>query len=93
MGCKVAKILKGESDCYISLSGETAPKDWDIAAPAAVLKAAGGMFTYANTKELTYHTKGWNKFGCLIASHGKNHEMLCKIIKNQLSIIDPNFLV
>ena len=28
VGCKVASILRGESDVYISLSGKTSPKDW-----------------------------------------------------------------
>ncbi|MGA0338788.1 MAG: 3'(2'),5'-bisphosphate nucleotidase CysQ, partial [Vulcanococcus sp.] len=40
VGGKVATILRGETDVYISLSGKSAPKDWDMAAPEAVLKAA-----------------------------------------------------
>ena len=45
VGCKVASILRGESDVYISLSGKTSPKDWDIAAPHALIEAAGGAFS------------------------------------------------
>ena len=37
VGCKIATILRGETDFYISLSGKTAPKDWDMAAPEALL--------------------------------------------------------
>ena len=33
VGGKVATILRGETDLYISLSGKSAPKDWDMAAP------------------------------------------------------------
>ena len=93
VGCKVSKILKGEADIYISLAGKTAPKDWDMAAPEAVLKAAGGSFTHANLKPLKYNSGDLNQWGCLIASHGKNHDLVCKIIEEKLSLIDPSFLV
>ncbi len=93
VGCKVAKILKGEADFYVSLSGSTAPKDWDMAAPEAVLNAAGGSFTHANMKRLSYNTGDLHQWGCLIASHGKDHENLCKHIENELSVIDPTFPV
>jgi 3'(2'), 5'-bisphosphate nucleotidase len=56
VGCKVATILRGETDLYISLSGRSAPKDWDMAAPEAVLLAAGGRFTHADLGDLTYNT-------------------------------------
>ncbi|WP_413315685.1 MULTISPECIES: 3'(2'),5'-bisphosphate nucleotidase CysQ family protein [Prochlorococcus] len=93
VGCKVAKILKGEADFYISLSAKTAPKDWDMAAPEAVLKAAGGSFTHANNKPLKYNTGEINQWGCLIASHGRNHDLLCSVIQNELLSIDPSFSV
>ncbi len=93
VGCKISKILKGEADFYVSISGETAPKDWDMAAPEAVLKAAGGKFTHANMKELTYKNGDLNQWGCLIASHGKNHDLICKIIEERLSFIDPSFVI
>lgn len=32
VGGKVAAILRGETDLYVSLSGRSAPKDWDMAA-------------------------------------------------------------
>ena len=39
IGCKIASIVRGESDLYICLSlpGKSSPKDWDFAAPAAIL--------------------------------------------------------
>ena len=47
IGCKIASILRGDSDIYIclSLTGENSPKDWDFAAPEAILKTAGGAIT------------------------------------------------
>ncbi len=93
VGCKVAEILRGEADFYISLSGKTAPKDWDIAAPEVILKAAGGSFTDINHQDLCYNTGDLSKWGCLVASHGKNHDLLCELIKNELLDIDPYFIV
>ena len=54
IGCKIASILRGECDIYISLSlpGKSSPKDWDFAAPEAILKAAGGAITNLNNEEL-----------------------------------------
>ncbi len=93
VGCKVSKILKGEVDFYVSLSGKTAPKDWDMAAPEAVLTSAGGRFSHANMKELIYKTGDFNQWGCLVASHGKSHDLICKMLEEQLSLIDPSFVV
>ena len=44
IGCKIASIIRGDSDIYICLSlpGKSSPKDWDFAAPEAIFKAAGG---------------------------------------------------
>ena len=74
IGCKIASILRGESDIYICLSvpGESSPKDWDFAAPAAVLKAAGGAITNLNNQELTYGNSNYAQEGIIIASNNKN---------------------
>ena len=47
IGCKIASIIRGESDIYISLttSNKSSPKDWDFAAPEIILKTAGGAIT------------------------------------------------
>ena len=93
VGCKVATILRGETDLYISLSGRSAPKDWDMAAPEAVLLAAGGRFTHADLKELTYNTGDVRQAGCLIASHGKAHAALGESAARAMASIDPGFPV
>ena len=93
VGCKVATILRGETDLYISLSGKSAPKDWDMAAPEAVLLAAGGVFTHADGRELTYNTGDVRQAGCLIASHGKAHATLCQKAAQAMGLIDPGFQV
>ena len=93
VGCKVASILRGDSDIYISLSGKTAPKDWDMAAPHAVLKAANGKFTHANGIQLMYKENNFEQRGCLIASHGFNHEILCQEVMKIMRDIDPDFVI
>ena len=45
VGGKVATILRGETDLYLSLSGSSAPKDWDMAAPEAVPMAGHSTTT------------------------------------------------
>ena len=89
IGCKISSIIRGESDIYISLSlpGKSAPKDWDFAAPEAILKAAGGSITNIDNRDLSYNSKKNNQEGIIVASNDKrNHKKVClqikKIIKN-----------
>jgi 3'(2'), 5'-bisphosphate nucleotidase len=93
VGGKVATILRGETDVYISLSGKSAPKDWDMAAPEAVLRAAGGAFSHADGRPLTYNTGDGLQAGCLIASHGPVHGELCARATEAMATIDPGFAV
>ncbi len=93
VGCKVATILRGETDLYVSLSGKSAPKDWDMAAPEAVLRAAGGDFTHADQRSLIYNNGDLRQEGCILASHGFIHSLLCDKALNSMLSIDPNFSV
>ena len=90
IGCKIASIIRGESDVYISLSlpGKSSPKDWDFAAPEIILKAAGGVITNLDNKELVYGNSRFEQTGILVASNNiKNHKNLCLEIKE---IIDKH---
>lgn len=84
IGCKVASIVKGESDIYIciSLPGESSPKDWDFAAPEAILKASGGRITNLYNEDLTYGSNNFEHNGVIIASNNANmHKRICLEIK------------
>ncbi len=84
IGCKIASILRGESDIYISLSmpGRSSPKDWDFAAPHAILKAGGGVITNLYNQELTYGKLNFEQSGIIIASNNvKNHQRICLSIR------------
>ena len=84
IGCKIASILRGECDIYISLSlpGKTSPKDWDFAAPEAILRAAGGAITNINNEELSYGNADFRQGGIIIASNNRHiHKNICLKIK------------
>ncbi len=91
IGCKIASILRGESDIYICLSlpGESSPKDWDFAAPAAALKAAGGKITNLYNQELIYGKSNFEQSGIIVASSNYDkHENICLEIKEVINKYD-----
>ncbi len=84
IGCKIASIVRGESDIYICLSlpGKSSPKDWDFAAPEAILKTAGGAITNLDNEGLSYGESNFQQGGIIVASSNINiHEDLCLEIK------------
>ena len=84
IGCKIASIVRGDSDIYICLSlpGESSPKDWDFAAPDSILKAAGGAITNLDNQELTYGQTCFEQGGIIVATNNKNtHGSICLEIK------------
>ena len=93
VGCKVASILRGESDVYISLSGKTSPKDWDMAAPSVLIEAAGGGVSHADGRNLIYMNPTYSQSGCLIASHGKSHQQICQKAMKFFSLKLPEYVV
>ena len=80
VGCKIASILRGESNIYICLSlpGKSSPKDWDFAAPEAILKTAGGSLTNLNNDELSYGGSNFQQGGIIVATSDKfSHKSIC----------------
>ena len=91
IGCKIASILRGQSDIYICLSlpGQSSPKDWDFSAPAAILKAAGGSITNLDNQELTYGNSNFEQGGIIVASNNNlEHESICLEIKKIIKRYD-----
>ena len=90
IGCKIASIVRGESNIYIclSLQGKSSPKDWDFAAPESILKGTGGAITNLDNEELIYGQNGFEQGGIIVATSDKNtHESICIEIKR---IIEQN---
>lgn len=88
IGCKVAAIVEQQADLYLSLSGKSAPKDWDFAAPDLVLTEAGGQLTHFDQTPLIYNQADVNQWGAIIASNGISHSQLCQQLSEQLAEID-----
>ena len=91
IGCKIASIVRGESDIYISLSliGKSSPKDWDFAAPEAILKESGGAITNLDNQELIYGNSNFEQGGIIVASNNINtHEAICAEIKGIIKKYD-----
>jgi 3'(2'), 5'-bisphosphate nucleotidase len=88
VGGKIAAIVEQRADVYLSLSGKSAPKDWDMAAPELILTEAGGKFTHADGTPLRYNTGDVNQWGCLIASNGHRHAELCADAERLLAELD-----
>ncbi len=88
VGCKFASILRGESDIYISMSlpGESTPKDWDLAAPAIILKNAGGAVTNLFNEELKYNNnRNFDQDNIIIAtSNNLNHKTICSKVLSHI---------
>ena len=90
IGCKIASIVRGDSDIYICLSlpGKSSPKDWDFAAPESILKTAGGAITNLDNEELIYGQTGFEQGGIIVATGNRyTHESICLEIKR---IIEEN---
>ena len=90
IGCKIASIVRGESDIYICLSlpGKSSPKDWDFAAPESILKTAGGAITNLDNQDLTYGKNSFEQGGIIVATNDKHtHGKICLEIKR---IIEKN---
>jgi len=90
IGCKIASIVRGDSDIYICLSlpGKSSPKDWDFAAPESILKTAGGAITDLDNKELIYGQTSFEQGGIIVATSNRDtHESICLEIKK---IIEEN---
>ncbi len=88
VGCKVAAILEQKAEVYISLSGKSAPKDWDMAAPELILTEAGGKFTHFDGRPLLYNQGDVNQWGGLMATNGHCHSQLCEQALAILAEID-----
>ena len=84
VGYKITNLIKGKAEIYISYAkkGGPAPKDWDMAAPEAVLKGLGGSLTYIDGDEIEFlKDKNFLQDGIIIGSLSKRHQELCDQIR------------
>lgn len=90
LGGKFAAIADQDADVYVSLSGKSAPKDWDLAAPELILSEAGGKLSHFDGSLLLYNQPDVTQWGGLLASNGHCHDQLCAAATRILAAIDEN---
>ena len=78
LGFKIVQLLEQSAEVYLSLSGESAPKDWDLATPDLILSEAGGQLSREDGSELRYNQGDPSQWGCLIGSNKTCHPYLCR---------------
>jgi 3'(2'), 5'-bisphosphate nucleotidase len=87
IGGKIGAIVEQQADVYISLSGKSAPKDWDLAAPELILTEAGGKLTRFDGSLLLYNQADVVQWGGLLASNGHCHQALCQEATRLLELV------
>lgn len=90
VGGKIVAILEQKADVYISLSGKSAAKDWDFAAPELILTEAGGQFSHFNGEPLRYNRGDVCQWGGILASNHARHAQLCQQSQEILAAIDQS---
>jgi 3'(2'), 5'-bisphosphate nucleotidase len=78
VGLKVGQIARQLADLYIHPSPGC--KEWDICAPEAVLRAAGGTITDCWGNPLIYNKRDVRAHNGLIASNGTIHDQLVETV-------------
>ncbi len=79
IGGKFVAIAEGRADYYVSVSGQSAPKDWDYCAPELILVEAGGKLTRFDRSVLSYNNPDVAQWGDILASNGHCHDRLCEL--------------
>jgi 3'(2'), 5'-bisphosphate nucleotidase len=79
IGGKLAAIAQQKADLYVTVSGKSAPKDWDFAAPDLILSEAGGRLTRFDGQPLTYNQADVSQWGGILGSNGGCHDRLCAL--------------
>jgi 3'(2'), 5'-bisphosphate nucleotidase len=80
VGLKVGQIARQLADIYIHPSPGC--KEWDICAPEAVLRAAGGQITDCWGNPLQYNKRDVRAHNGVIASNGTIHKRIIDTVTN-----------
>ncbi len=88
IGGKFAAIASGQADVYISVSGKSAPKDWDYCAPEIILTEAGGQLSHVDLSLLSYNNLELRQWGTIVASNGHCHSQICQISQQAIAPVN-----
>lgn len=81
IGIKMCLIAGGDYDVYINPARGKC-KEWDSCAPHLILSEAGGIFTDLDGQGRTYNQKDVFLPNGLLATNGKQHEAIRKVIED-----------
>ncbi len=88
VGCKISAIVEQQADLYPILSGKSAPKDWDLAAPELILTEAGGQVSRIDGSPLRYNQGDVSQWGAILATNGHAHDTLCALARTIVHDLD-----
>jgi 3'(2'), 5'-bisphosphate nucleotidase len=84
LGGKWLAIATGRVDYYLTIPGESAPKDWDFCAPEIILQEAGGRASHFDNSPILYNRDTLEQRQPIVASNGHAHEQLCQLCSQGL---------
>lgn len=76
VGVKVHRILRGEADLYVHTRRI---HEWDVAAPAAVLRAAGGAATALDGSTLVFNSPSGRNPGLVFSSRNDHAQIITRL--------------
>jgi 3'(2'), 5'-bisphosphate nucleotidase len=82
-GLKAARVAKGEADIYAQPGH--AGKLWDVCAPEAVLRAAGGSLTDTTGTPFDYRREDLRCTGGVLATNGAIHGSILRALEESLA--------
>lgn len=77
-GLKVGLVCQQEADIYINTGHMS--KEWDVCAPEAILREAGGVMTDLEGSPIRYNQEDVRQRQGILASNGKNHDLIVATI-------------
>lgn len=77
-GLKVGLVCQQVADVYINTGSMS--KEWDVCAPEAILREAGGVMTDLRGLPIRYNQEDVHQRHGILASNGKNHDLIVATI-------------
>jgi len=81
-GLKVGLVCQQEADVYINTGSMS--KEWDVGAPEAILREAGGVISDLRGYPIRYNQEDVHQRHGFVASNGKNHDLVVATIARVL---------
>ena len=81
-GLKVGLLCQQLADIYLNTGRMS--KEWDVGAPEAILRLAGGVMTDLRGAPIRYNRKDVYQRNGILASNGRNHDSIVAIIQRVL---------